>query len=78
MLISVKGLPDIIAISETKLNENTSTNLHIPGYLFMRTDSKSQAGGVGLYISDQLVFSRRRDFDISQDGIESCWIETTR
>ena len=59
ILISVKSLPDIIAISETKLNDNTSANLHIPGYLFIRTDSKSQAGGVGLYISDQLDFSRR-------------------
>ena len=78
ILISVKSLPDIIAISETKLNDNTSANLHIPGYLFIRTDSKSQAGGVGLYISDQLDFSRRRDLDISHDGIESCWIEITR
>ena len=58
ILISVKSLPDIIAISETKLNANTSENLHIPGYLFIRTDSKSQAGGVGLYISDHLDFSR--------------------
>ena len=78
ILISVKSLPDIIAISETKLNDYTSANLHIPGYLFIRTDSKSQAGGVGLYISDQLDFSRRRDLDISHDGIESCWIEITR
>ena len=48
ILITVKSLPDIIAISETKLNVNTSVNLHIPGYLFVRTASKSQAGGVGL------------------------------
>ena len=78
ILISVKSLPDIIAISETKLNDTTSANLHIPGYLFIRTDSKSQAGGVGLYISDQLDFSRRRDLDISHDGLESCWIEIAR
>ena len=77
ILTSVKSLPDITAISETKLNNNTSANLYIPGYLFISTDSKSQAGGVGLYISDQLEFSRR-DFDISHDGIESCWIEITR
>lgn len=78
ILNTVKSLPDIIAISETQLNENTSVNLHIPGYLFVRTDSKSHACGVGLYISDQLVFSRRRVLDISRDGIESCGIEILR
>ena len=75
----MKSLPDIIAISETKLNENTSVNLHIPGYLFVRTDSKSYEGGaVGLCISNQLVFSRTRDLDISRDGIEFCWIKIIR
>ena len=52
-------LQDIIAISKTKLNENTSVNLHIPGFLFVHTDSKSAAEGVGLYISDQLVFVKK-------------------
>ena len=51
ILITVENLLDIIAISETKLNVNTSINLHIPGYFFVRTDSKSQADGVALYIS---------------------------
>lgn len=59
ILITVKSLSDIIN-PETKLNVNTSVNLHIFSYLFVRTDSKSQASGVGLHISDQLVFSRRR------------------
>ena len=68
----------IIAISETRLNKNSSVILHIPGYLFVRTDSKSHAGGVGLYISDQQVFSTTRDLDISRDGIKSCWIEIIR
>ena len=75
ILVTVKSLPDIIAISETKLNEKTSVNLHIPGYFSVHTDSKTHAGGVGLYIS---LFLRKRDFDISCDEIESCWIEITR
>ena len=56
----------------TKLSENTIANLHIPGYLFVRSDSNTHAGGVGLYICDQLVFSRRRDFGISCGEVESC------
>jgi len=40
----------------TKLYENTSVNLLIPGYLFVHANSKSNEGGVFLYISNQLVF----------------------
>ena len=44
----------------------------------MNTNSKTQAGGVGgLYLSNDLKFSRS-DLDISDDGIESCWIELAR
>ena len=45
----------------------------------MNTNSKTQAGGVGgLYLSNDLKFSRRSDLDISDDGIESCRIELAR
>ena len=49
ILSTVKTTPDIIAISASKINENTSANLKIPGYAFVNTNSKTQAGGVGLY-----------------------------
>ena len=52
--------------------------MNIPGYAFVNTNSKTQAGGVGLYLSNDLKFSRRSDLDISDDGIESCWIELAR
>ena len=42
-------MPDIIAISESKINENTSANLNIPGYAIVNINSKTQAGGVALY-----------------------------
>ena len=78
ILSTVKTMPDIIAITESKINENTSANLNIPGYAFVNVNSKTQAGGVGLYLSNDLNFSRRSDLDISGDGIESCWIELAR
>ena len=71
ILSTVKTTPDIIAISESKINDNTSANLNIPGYAFVNTNSKTQAGGVGLYLSNDLKFSRS-DLDISDFGIESC------
>ena len=50
--------------------------MNIPGYAFV--NSKTQAGGVALYVSNDLEFSRRSDLDISGVGIESCWIELAR
>jgi len=58
ILQTVETQPDIIAISESKMRENT--NLNIPGYGFVNTNSKTQAGGVGLYLSSDLEFTRRR------------------
>ena len=40
ILSTVKTTPDIIAISESKINENTSANLNIPGYAIVNTNSK--------------------------------------
>ena len=78
ILITLKETPIIIAISETKLGENSRLNINIPGYIFVNTNSKTAAGGVGLYVSEELEFSRRRDLDLCLDGVESCWIELPR
>ena len=43
-------LLDIFAISETKLNSNSVSNVNIPNYTFLRRDSPTSAAGVGLYI----------------------------
>ena len=40
ILSTVKTTPDIIAILESKINENTSANLNIPGYAIVNTNSK--------------------------------------
>ena len=78
IILTVKGTPEIIAISETKLQEKNIYNISIPGYVFLNTNSPTSAGGVGLYISEELSFIRRRDLALSDDGIESCWVEITR
>ena len=45
-------MPDAIAISETKLNANSFLNLNFSNYKFIRNDSITLAGGVGLYIKE--------------------------
>ena len=74
--MTVKETPEIIAISETKLQDENICDISIPGYVFLNTNSPTRAGGVGL--SKDLTFIRRRDLEITGDGIESCWVEIMR
>ena len=67
---------DVIAISETWLSNNVSTediyfsNYHAP---FRRDRIGDAHGGILIYVSDKL-FSKRR-FDLELPGIECVWIE---
>ena len=75
ILLTLETRAHVIAISETKINENSYANINLPGYNFVNTNSKSQAGGVSVYLANKLEFSRKTDLDISHNGIESCWVE---
>ena len=78
-MLSVKETPNIIAISETKLSDNNPLNVSIPGYSFLGVNSKTSAGGVGLYVSENINFKRRNDLDLGLlEGLENCWIEIER
>jgi len=55
LLLDIGKTPEIIAISETKLQ--TKFNTYLPGYSFIQNDSETNAGGVGLFIKDILNFT---------------------
>ena len=80
ILITVKEMPNIITISESKLNDNNQHlhNINIPGYNFVGVNSRTNAGGVGIYIKQNLIFFRRRDLEFSSDGFETCFVELPR
>ena len=71
-------MPSIIAISETKLRENNVYNISILGYEFISKPSKTNTGGVELYIKDDIQFIKRPGLEINLDGIETCFIELPR
>ena len=73
--MTTEDIPDIIGVSETNLNENTCTNVDIPGYIFLNSNSKTSAGGVSLYVTSNIEFFRRYDLHLTAEGLESCWIE---
>ncbi len=67
-------LPSILAFSETKLHD-LSIIPPLKGYSFIRMDSPSSAGGVGLFVSDTLKYSLRPDLALQVDHCEDLWLE---
>lgn len=67
----------IIGISETKLSNNTHSNVDLPNYNFIRHDSITQAGGVGLYINNNVDYRIRDDLSLNNNNYENLWIEVT-
>lgn len=74
-LYSLEKKPDILAISETKLNSKSIINIDIPQYHFFHTDSETAAGGAALYISNNLKAIPRADIKFTMPLVESCWAE---
>ena len=67
---------DIIGISEIKANfDSTSINIDIPGYTFFSTPSKSNAGGVGMYVKSDINSRKRTDLCVKTDEFETIWVE---
>ena len=55
-LIKLSFLPEIIAITETKLNSSNCHLVDIDNYQFVHYDSALNSGGVGLYIRSDLQY----------------------
>lgn len=66
---------DIIAISETRLNDKSVSNIDLPHYDFFQDNSPTMAGGVALYISNHLKAKHRPDLNFEMQQVESCWVE---
>ena len=50
--------PNIISLTETKIKDKPLVNITIPGYTFLHVNSVSNAGDVGVYVSDLLQFKK--------------------
>ena len=78
ILLTVTEIPNVIAISETKLSDNGIQNISIPRYEFIGQNLETNAGGTGLYIKDNITFVRRSDLEFSSTGLETCFVELPR
>ena len=66
--------PEIIAITETKLNKLSNLNLvKLNNYNFIYKNSLSCAGGVGMYIKEGVDFVERKEINFFNETVESIW-----
>ena len=79
MLLSILNHPfDVIAVSETKIKHGIEpvTNIFVEGYNFFPTTTKSDFGGVGIFIKNKYEPKPRNDLSFSIHTIfESIFIE---
>ena len=73
MLVELGKLPDIIAISETKLQ--TKFNLCLNGYNFIQNNSSTKAGGVGMFIKNHINYTVTDEYNLNYFGCEEMWIK---
>ena len=65
--------PDVICLTETRVNDQPLANINLPNYSFVHIPSQSNAGGVAVYVSLNLKFS----LDDNQHQLhnsESIWL----
>ena len=77
LLFTLGITPDIICLSETRL-KNYHNDSYIPaleGYDFYRKDSKSAAGGVGIYVNSNLDVKIRDDLELKTEECEDIWLQ---
>lgn len=69
-----KDMPSFIAISETKLNDRSTTNISLEGYVLETKNSPTNAGGVGINVKENIDFSKRKDLEFDFEGTETCFL----
>ena len=73
ILADLQVPPQIIALSETKINKKQGVNFSttLEGYNFLHSDSDTLAGGVGIYINNSLSYQLRNDIPTTFGNSES-------
>ena len=76
IITKLQKLPDIIALTETKLSPNqTPTNIDLENYEFVHCDSASKSGGVGFYIKKAITYKSNSNIYLDWANVEDLWIE---
>ena len=72
-LLELGKLPEIIALFGTKLKN--SLLYFLDGYKFIQANSDTNAGGVGLFIRNNINFLVNNQYKLNVPNCENLWIE---
>ena len=75
LLSRFKTSPDIIAVSETKLKANEHCKVIVEGYNFFHEGTNTNAGGVGIFIKDNISYSLCNNLKMNIPNCEDLWIK---
>ena len=73
-LVSIRIRPDVICLTETRIKNDPVLNIMIPQYKFYHVHSQTSAGGVAVYVSDN-VTSKLCPNQYVMPNSESLWLE---
>ena len=74
LLSTLNFLPDIIAITETRIKYEPVLNINISGYKFFFVKSFNNAGCIGVYIHNSLNCTVSDKFHIALPSCENMWL----
>ena len=74
-LLKFSNPPSVIFLSKTRIKTNPLININIPGYTFLHYPSPTNAGGVGVYVSNDVTFSENQTFRLEVQGCENLWLD---
>ena len=75
LLTNYDMLPDIIAMSETKLKLSQVYNTKLSGYHFYHKGTTTSWGGVEFFIKESLSISICKEFGLNIPNSEDMWIQ---
>ena len=68
--IIIKTKPTILGVSESKLDDTVSDNeIHIDGYVIIKSDRNRHGGGVACYIKEDICFNVNPIFSKEIEGV---------
>ena len=74
-LLKFSNPPSVIFLSETRFKTYPIININISGYTFLHYPSPTNAGGVGVYISNVITFSENQTFRLEVQGCKNLWLD---
>ena len=74
MLQLLPALPQLICITETKINNESLVNIELENYHFLHANLVTPAGRVGIYISKDISFNLIGENTHVGGGCEDLWI----